>query len=127
VSFARAGHELPLLARKDAVTGTVRVEYVGSEGMALGMVPGEIFDQSIELRVEPFLPGDVLVLYTDGITETANEDGKEFSGARLADRVRSLHGRTPQEINDGILAAVQRFAGEALQRDDLTLFTVVRS
>ena len=126
VAFARAGHELPLLARRDVTTGTARVDFILSEGMAVGMVPAEIFDQSIEARVEPFLPGDVLVLYTDGITETANEEGKEFSGARLADCVRSFHGRPPKEINDAILGAVQRFAGEAPQRDDLTLFTVVR-
>ncbi len=127
VAFARAGHELPLLARRDIATGLVRTEYVGSEGMALGMVPGEIFDASIEARVESFLPGDVLVLYTDGVTEMANEEGKEFSGARLLDCVRSLHGKTPQAINDGILEAAQRFAGDAPQRDDLTLFTVARS
>ena len=94
--------------------------------MALGLVPGEIFDESIEGRTESFLPGDVLVLYTDGITETANDEGKEFSGARLADCMRSLYGRPPREINDGILEAAQRFAGEAPQRDDLTLFTVAR-
>jgi sigma-B regulation protein RsbU (phosphoserine phosphatase) len=105
----------------------VRADYVASEGMALGLVSGDIFDESIEERVESFLPGDVLVFYTDGITETANEEGREFSGARLADCVRALYGRTPREINDGILDAAQRFAGEAPPRDDLTLFTVARS
>ncbi len=127
VALARAGHELPLLVRRDAATGGARADYIESEGMALGMVPGDIFDLSIEAKVESFLPGDALILYTDGITETANEEGKEFSGARLADCARSLHGRMPREINDGILDGVQRFAGEAAQRDDLTLFTVVRS
>jgi sigma-B regulation protein RsbU (phosphoserine phosphatase) len=126
VAIARAGHELPLFVRRDSLAGGVRADYVASEGMALGLVPGEIFDESIEERIEPFLPGDVMVLYTDGITETANEDGKEFSGARLADCVRAQHGRTPREINDAILESAQRFAGEAPQRDDLTLFTVAR-
>lgn len=127
VAMARAGHELPLLVRRDPAAGVVRADYVASEGMALGLVSGDIFDESIEERVESFLPGDVLVFYTDGITETANEEGKEFSGARLADCVRALYGRTPREINDGILDAAQRFAGEAPPRDDLTLFTVARS
>lgn len=127
VALARAGHELPLLVRPDAATGVVRADFVNSEGMALGMVPGEIFDSSIEARVEPFRPGDVLVLYTDGITEAANEDGKEFSGARLADQARSRHGCSPREINDGILEGIQRFVGDTPQRDDLTLFTVTRS
>jgi sigma-B regulation protein RsbU (phosphoserine phosphatase) len=126
VALARAGHELPLLVRRRAETGLVQVDFLTSEGMALGLVPGEVFDQSIEARVEAFRPGDLLVLYTDGITEAVNEEGKEFSGARLADSVRSLYGRSPREINAGILEAVERFAGETPQRDDLTLVTVAR-
>jgi sigma-B regulation protein RsbU (phosphoserine phosphatase) len=127
VAFARAGHELPLLVRRPAARGAVQAEYISSEGMALGLVPAEIFDVSIEPRVEAFRPGDVLVLYTDGITEAANEEGKEFSGARLADCVRGLHGRSPKEINDGIMDATGQFVGDVPQRDDLTLVTVVRS
>jgi sigma-B regulation protein RsbU (phosphoserine phosphatase) len=126
VALARAGHELPLLVGRRAEAGLVQADFVTSEGMALGLVPGEVFDQSIEATVVPFRPGDLLVLYTDGITEAVNEEGKEFSGARLADSVRSLYGRTPKEINAGILEAVERFAGEAPQRDDLTLVTVAR-
>lgn len=126
VAWARAGHELPLLVRRRAEAGLVRADYLPSEGMALGLVPGEVFDLSIEERVEPFQPGDVLVLYTDGITEAVNEEGKEFSGARLADGVRTLYGRSPREINAGILESIERFAGEAPQRDDLTLVTVTR-
>lgn len=126
VTIARAGHELPLLARRDATVGGCAAGFVESEGMALGMVPDEIFSAVIQDRTEPFGPGDVLVLYTDGLTEAPNETDKEFSGARLADVVRRLHGRTPREINDGIQEAVQRFAGETPQRDDFTLLTVAR-
>jgi sigma-B regulation protein RsbU (phosphoserine phosphatase) len=67
------------------------------------------------------------VLYTDGVTEAPNEDGKEFANARLADLARKLQLRTPREINDGILEAVQRFTGETAQRDDFTLVTVKRA
>ena len=74
----------------------------------------------------PFVPGDTLVLYTDGLTEAPNEDDKEFSGARLADVVRALHARSAREINDGILEALQRFTGDTAQRDDFTLVTVRR-
>ena len=70
--------------------------------------------------------GEVLVLYTDGITEAPNDEGKEFSGARLADIVRTTHHRTPREINDAVLDSVQRFTGEAAQRDDFTLVTLKR-
>jgi sigma-B regulation protein RsbU (phosphoserine phosphatase) len=126
-TFARAGHELPLFVRRDPVTGLYRGEFFGSEGMAVGMVPDEIFTPVIADRTVAFVPGDVLVLYTDGITEAPNEEEKEFSGARLADTVLAVHGRTAQEIGDGILQAVQRFAGDTPQRDDLTLVTVKRT
>jgi sigma-B regulation protein RsbU (phosphoserine phosphatase) len=127
VTFARAGHELPLFARKDPATGNYLTHLVRSEGMPVGLVPDEIFANAIEDKIEPFDPGDTLVLFTDGVTEAPNEEEKEFSTARLADVVRALHNRPAREINDGILESVRRFSGEAKQRDDLTLVTVKRS
>ncbi len=126
VTIARAGHELPLLTRRDATAGTVRVDYVASDGVALGLAPDEIFAAAIEDRTESFASGDVLMLYTDGVTEAPNEEGKEFSGARLADLGRALAARSAREIDDGILEGVQRFTGDVPQRDDFTLVTVKR-
>jgi len=126
VTFARAGHELPLFSRRDPGTGLPRGEYVGSEGMPVGLVPDEIFSAVIADRTEPFGPGDALVLYTDGLTEAPNDEDKEFSNARLADAVRALHARNARELNDGILETVHRFAGSVPLRDDLTLVTVKR-
>jgi sigma-B regulation protein RsbU (phosphoserine phosphatase) len=124
--FGRAGHELPLLCRRDGA-GVPRSEFVGSEGMPVGMVPDEIFTATIADRREAFRRGDVLVLYTDGITEAPNADDKEFSGPRLLDAVNALQSRTATEINDGLVDAVTRFAGDAAQRDDLTLVAVKRT
>lgn len=126
VTFARAGHELPLICRATKATSGSTVEFIGSEGMPLGLVPDETFVEAIEDRVEPFGEDDVLVLYTDGLTESPNENDKEFSTPRLADAVRSLRGRAAGEINDGILDSVHRFSGQVAQRDDLTLVTVKR-
>lgn len=126
VTFARAGHELPLFARRDRANAIHLTDYVGSEGMPLGMVPDEIFAGVIANRTEPFAPGDVLVLYTDGLTEAPNDADTEFSGARLADVVRSLHARPARELNDGILDGLRRFVGDAPPRDDFTLVTVRR-
>ena len=126
VTVARAGHELPLFVRHDAAQGGARGEFIGSEGMALGLVPNEMFTPAIEDRTEHFGPGDVLVLYTDGLTEAPNEEEKEFSGARLADVVRAVHGHTPREINDVVLETIRKFTGDEKQRDDFTLVTVKR-
>jgi sigma-B regulation protein RsbU (phosphoserine phosphatase) len=126
VAFARAGHELPIFGRRDPGTGAYLTQFLGSEGMPVGMVPDELFSAVIADRLEPFVPGDVLVLYTDGVTEAPNEDKKEFSGARLADAVRTLHQGTAHQMNTGILESVQRFAGDMPRQDDLTLVTVKR-
>jgi len=127
VTFSRAGHELPLFARRDPATGAYLTHLVRSEGMPVGLVPDELFASAVEDKVEPFGKGDTFVLYTDGVTEAPNEEDKEYSSARLADVVRSLHTRSAREINDGVLESVRRFSGTVGQRDDLTLVTVKRS
>jgi phosphoserine phosphatase RsbU/P len=126
VTFARAGHELPLFARNDPASGAYLTHLVQSDGMPVGLVPDELFSGAIEDKVEPFTSGDTLVLYTDGVTEAPNDEDKEFSSSRLADAVRSLHAKSANEINDGILESVYRFTGSVAQRDDLTLVTVRR-
>jgi sigma-B regulation protein RsbU (phosphoserine phosphatase) len=126
VVFARAGHELPLIGRHDDVTGSYLTEFVESEGMPIGMVDSEFFERVIVDQMRPLPPGETLVLYTDGITEAPNSEGKEFGGSRLADVLKSLHSKSAKEINDGVLEGVKRFAGGDLRRDDYTLVTVKR-
>lgn len=126
ITLARAGHELPLISRQNLQSGTTLGEFVGSEGMPLGLVPDEVFSAVIADRIEAFGSGDALVLYTDGLTEAPNEDDKEFSSARLADVVRALHTRGAHEINTGLLESLRRFTGTPVLRDDLTLVTVKR-
>jgi len=127
VTIARAGHELSLLSRRNAATGAFLSEFVGSEGMPLGLVDAELFESAIEDKALEFAPGSTLVLYTDGLTEAPNADEHEFGGARLADALRAAHAGPAREINAGILAAVDRFAGPAGLRDDYTLLTVKRT
>jgi sigma-B regulation protein RsbU (phosphoserine phosphatase) len=126
VTVARAGHELTLWSHRDPATGVYRSEYIGSEGMPVGLVEAELFESAIEDRTLEFAPGSTLVLYTDGLTEAPNADEKEFGSARLADALRAAHGRPAREINDSILASVERFAGSAGVRDDYTLLTAKR-
>ncbi len=126
VTVARAGHELTLLSRRDAPTGAFLSEFIGSEGLPVGLVDAELFDSVIEDRILDFPRGSTLVLYTDGLTEAPNADDKEFGGARLADALRAAHDASAREINDSILAAVEKFAGPADLRDDYTLLTVKR-
>ncbi|HWA88350.1 MAG TPA: GAF domain-containing SpoIIE family protein phosphatase [Opitutus sp.] len=126
VTLARAGHELPLLWRRPDGAADATGGFVGSAGVPLGMVADEEFAAATVDHTERFHRGDLLVLYTDGLTETPDEDGREFTGARLEDAVRALAGAVAREVNDGVLESVRRFAGEAPPRDDLTLVTVRR-
>lgn len=126
IVLARAGHEAPVVGRRDGATNGFHTEAIASRGMALGMAEPRAFDVRIEDKAMPFHPGDIFVLYTDGLTEAANEEGKEFSGARLMDVVRTLRGVPCTELNAGILESVTRFCGRRKLRDDLTLVTVKR-
>lgn len=126
VTIARAGHELPYCARVDRLTGTFQGGFIGSEGMAVGMVDDALFNATITDLRAPFRSGELLLLYTDGITEAASPDGAEFSGGRLAAEIQSVHRRGAREINAHIIESVARFAEGAPPRDDCTLVTVKR-
>lgn len=126
VTLARAGHERPVLARPPATGREFQCAFVGGEGLPLGLVPTEEFAAVIEDCVVPLLPGDVLVLYTDGLTEAPNPDEKEFGGARLTDTLRGVVTAPAAAVNDALLAAVARFGAGTRLRDDYTLVTVRR-
>ena len=126
VTFARAGHEAPLIGRFNAVRGGFVVESVACEGMALGLVDPEFFNHAIADCTVPFEEGNLIVLYTDGLTEAPNGEDKEFSTARLIDAVRMHRQATSAEINAGILETVERFIGGSRQHDDVTLVTIKR-
>lgn len=126
VTFARAGHELPLFSRRDRATGAYVSEYIGSDGMPLGMVDAALFEETIADHTVSFNSGDVLMLYTDGLTEAPNAEDKEFGSARLADALRSAHAGKAKAINEAVLADVLGFSGAGGLRDDFTLLTVKR-
>lgn len=126
VTFARAGQELPLLARRGPHSGLVRADFVAADGLAAGLGSAAAFDTLIADHAEPWKPGDVLVLYTAGVTAVPNAEGEVFSGARLAEVVRMLHHRPAREVNERVLEAVRHFAGPAPAQDEITLVTIRR-
>ena len=120
--FARAGHEPPLLARADSEEAAQPLK---SSGMALGMVSEELFDEVMEDASFKMNSGDVLVLYTDGLTEAANPEGGEFTAKKLAQTISTLRSRNANDLNDEIIKSVEAFMGPGNKYgDDLTLLTV---
>jgi len=118
ITYANAGHNPPIIRR----TGG-EIEILAAGGILLGVLPDAAYD---ETRVE-FKPGDVLVLYTDGVVEATTPDGAFFGDERLAALLRDMEGLGAAAICDRIVAAVEEFAGGDTQGDDLTVVVVKRT
>jgi serine phosphatase RsbU (regulator of sigma subunit) len=117
--FANAGHPPGLLF--SSWKGKL-VEHLRPTGMALGLLENVHWRQ----KVIKFMPGDVLLLYTDGITEAENDRGQVFGEDRLTAVLRANRGKTAQAIQNAVLAEVRRFAGESSTQDDIALIVVRR-
>ena len=91
-----------------------------------GVPLGILDDGTWQLGVVHLAPGDVLLLYTDGITEAQNAQEAFFDEDRLREAVRANLGRSAREIQDGVIARVDAFVGDAPQFDDITMMVVVR-
>ena len=123
ITLARAGHE-PAFFYNSHAAGGVEVIPLQSPGMAIGMVEPELFDPVIADLSIPFRENDALLLYTDGVTESTDRNGEEFSGARLRQTLLQ-HGTSDAEaIIQQVLESVQRFSGGVGQHDDLTMIAV---
>ena len=123
LTLARAGHE-PAFFYDSHSDGSLDVGPIRSPGMAIGMVPAEIFDPVIRDTRIHFGPEDALLLYTDGVTESTNPKGEEFSGERLLGVLTEQGNRSAQDTIASVLDEVHRFAQGTSQADDLTLIAV---
>jgi sigma-B regulation protein RsbU (phosphoserine phosphatase) len=81
-------------------------------------------DVRYEDRPVALFPGDVLVMYTDGVSEAESPNMEQFGTERLEQAIERLASRSAQEIVDGIVETVLEWAGERGQNDDLTLLVV---
>ena len=111
--YVNAGHNPPLLLRKG--DGFERLE-VG--GLLFGVMSGAPYERG-EVTVEA---GDLIAMYTDGVTEAADADGEEFGEERLIDLLRTHRAATSQQIVDIVNRTIREFTGSpALLQDDLTI------
>ena len=121
-TYARAGH-CPLIYVPGPASGGREPQILLPDGMVLGLQidDGTMFDQALEEVSLPLGPGDLFVLYTDGITEAMNADGDCYGESRLATLARQ-HADLPfDELRERILREVHAFAGTAAQQDDITM------
>lgn len=116
--YSNGGHDAPLLFRKSGR----EPEQLEATGLLLG-----VFDEvDYSVNNTPMEAGDLLVLYTDGITEAMNIEEEEFGLQRLIDVVEENRGASAGTVLESILDAVKRHAGKASQSDDITLMIVKR-
>ncbi len=120
IRYSRAGH-CPVLYHK-ASTGIT--EYLKDKGTALGMVRGNDYGRLVETNVIQYASGDIMVLYTDGITEAKNQRGEEFDYDRLADALREVTDKKPNEIEKNITHRLYEFSGSKDINDDYTSMTI---
>ncbi len=118
LSFANAGHEWPLWWQQQTQT----VTQLKIPGMLLGAF-NEIHPIQQEVTIAP---GDVVVFFTDGVTEAHNAEKALFDDDRLHDTLTALSHLSAEEIMEGIVTAVSTFTGSTPQSDDLTLVVVKR-
>jgi sigma-B regulation protein RsbU (phosphoserine phosphatase) len=111
--YANGGHNPPYIRRAAGPLETLR----GVGGLVLGAMPGGRYPtHTVQL-----LPGDRLVLFTDGVTEAFNPAEELYGAHRLADEVHVHGGGTPAALVERICQSVTNFAGTAPQSDDITL------
>jgi serine phosphatase RsbU (regulator of sigma subunit) len=120
LAYCNAGHNPPYLLR--AADGGA-VEKLGNTGLALGILDGDLWEEAT-IQVAP---GDLLVLYSDGIPEAQNAAEAFFGEERLLRVLRHSRDRPAGEVQAAVLAEVRAFVGNAPQFDDLTLMILVRN
>lgn len=112
--YSNAGHNPPLVVRKD---GTI--EELATGGLILGVFPLAEYDQGV-VDLET---GDLLVLFTDGVTEAESRHGL-YSDERLQELLLRERGRSAREITQAIMADVNVFSHGRHQTDDVTVVVV---
>jgi len=116
MTFSNAGHNFPVVIRRGA-----EPVFLERGGTVLGVVDGAAYEEDgLSLRT-----GDLLVLYTDGISEAMNPKGEMYGDDRVYALVRDLpHGLSAREVTDRVLEALREFLDGEEPRDDMTLMVV---
>jgi serine phosphatase RsbU (regulator of sigma subunit) len=116
--YVNAGHNPPYLVRSPS--GQAEIVELCAGGTVLGLFPEvEHQEAAIDLR-----SGDLLVAFTDGVTEALNINGDEFGEERLKELLQGVVGATAEEISSRLADRMQEWIGEAEQHDDLTFIVM---
>jgi sigma-B regulation protein RsbU (phosphoserine phosphatase) len=113
--YTNGGHNPPLWIQKNG-----NVTELMEAGLLLGFRHAATYPEgSVQLA-----PGDLLFLYTDGVTDSVNEKDETFGMNRLLDWAGRQAGRSPAEVKESLIDTVGLFCGKSRQADDLTVLVV---
>jgi phosphoserine phosphatase RsbU/P len=115
LSYVNAGHYPPVLLRRGTATAELKRLDIG--GTVIGLIGDAQYEQG-KIQLEP---GDLLVSYTDGITEAINPAGDDWGEPALIDTIGKLRNLEAKEILKGVMSEANAFAAGAEQHDDMTL------
>lgn len=111
LTYCNAGHNPPLLIRTDG-----SFERLETGGLILGLFEHATFEEATVVMQ----PGDLLITFSDGVTEALSVSGEEFGESRLLECVQARRNDSVPDLLDAILASVREFTVGAVQSDDVT-------
>lgn len=116
VAFCNAGHPPPMIRRADGTVEAIR----DVSGVALGVME----DLEYETGRFHLAPGEVVHVYTDGVTEAQDSADALYEEYRLIEELGALDDSAPEAVIARVLRSVEAFVGEAPQFDDITMLTL---
>ena len=116
--FVRAGHNAVVVRRAGRPSD---VDALIPQGIGLGLVGDSVFRDNAEEAQVRFEPGDMLVLYTDGISEAMNSRREEFGEERLYELISDNHVVDAYDMQKKIMRSISDFVQDAKQHDDITM------
>lgn len=117
VRLVNAGHIPPVIVKAG------RIEKMAKGGVALGIMPEGTFDEQL-VQMES---GNMLLIYSDGLTEAQSSAGEFFGEQRLLGLLPQLAGVSAEQAGERLVAEVERFVGEERAHDDLSIVVIRRS
>lgn len=115
LTYVNAGHDYPFVVRKKG-----EVDFLRSTGGLLGIFEDAKYrEENVSLE-----KGDILTIYTDGITESLNSEGEQFGTGRLVDAIKGLINNKAELIIEGVLDQLKAFSGGLQAEDDITMMVI---
>jgi len=115
LTYTNAGHNAPILMRHSG-----NLERLVAGGLPLGIDTGRGYQSDMKTLA----PGDLLVIFTDGVVEAVNPRGEEFEEGRLISSLMRCGRSSPQEVVQTLMREMDLFVGDASQHDDITCMVV---